>query len=342
MSLSKTKVLFLNVNRDGWHSGNMVYDMRAVQHACDTTMYGPGWPEYRTTSLPEIISQVYGSGKPDLIYSYFTPNERVGDVYMQHYKIPEALRNFPTDFQKVTGIPKIFALSDFWARRPEKYERDLDGAGFNHCFACFAPPYSNPKHFYKFFSQNIRNQMEFVGYPRCIDKDCYKDYKLSKKYNVITVGAMWRFYPLRMHMHNYMKQNASSHGITYKNYPHCGTNFSHSGFVREKYAQAINEASMLASCGGKYHLAMNKIFEAMACRAVYVGEKPYGANELHLVAGTNYIAVSKYDFVDMIRHYLGRPQRLAEIADNAQETFLRYHTIEKRAEDFNILLERHL
>jgi hypothetical protein len=109
MPYSNTKVLLLNVNREGWHSGNMIYDMECVKRACDTQIYGPGWPNYQHSDLGDIVRQVYGDGKPDVIYSYFTPNERVGDVYIKHYGIPERLHRFPTEFSKV-DVPKVFAF----------------------------------------------------------------------------------------------------------------------------------------------------------------------------------------------------------------------------------------
>jgi hypothetical protein len=334
MSISKIKLLLLNVNRDGWHSGNMIYDMMSVQEACDTKLYGPGFPNYKTTDLREIISMLYGSDKPDIIYSYFTPNERVGDVYMTHYNIDESLRYFPTHFQEVNGILKIFALSDFWARKPSQYSSALSGSTFTHCFCCFAPPYSSEKDFYSFFDDNIRKEIKFIGHPRCVDGNCYKDYSVSKEYDVITVGAMWHFYPFRVAMHNYLSKNADVMGIKYKNYPHCGVNFSHSTFVREKYAKAINASKMLVSCGGKYHLAMNKIFESMGCGTVYVGEKPYGEEELHLEDGVNYISVNSHNFFDKIKYYLNSPVELKGIVANALETFKSHHTIEARAEEF--------
>jgi hypothetical protein len=339
MALSNIKVLLLNVNREGWHSGNMIYDMQAVQEACDTICYGPGWPNYKYSDVNKIIKQLYGDGKPDFIYSYFTEGEAVRDCYMQHYKINPSLGTFHYGLKEVKGVKKIFALSDFWARKPKQFAKALIGSTFEYCFACFAPPYSNPDQFFSFFNEQVRNEIKFVGYPRCVDKNCFKDYGLPKKYDVITLGAMWHFYPLRVHMHNFLKDHHNEVGINYKNYPHCGTDFNHTNFVREEYAKVINGSRMLASCGGKYHVAMNKIFESMGCGTVYVGEKPWGAEELHLKDGENYIAVTAENFVDRIRYYLDRPDEIKVIADNAKKIFEKYHNIQARAVDFVKLLE---
>jgi len=334
MPLSNTKVLLLNVNRDGWHSGNMIYDMEAVKRACDVKFYGPGWPDYIYNDMGKIINQLYGDGKPDIIYSYFTEGERVRDCYIQQYRIPENLRIFYTNMQAAKGILKIFALSDFWARNPHQFSHDLNNSGYQYCFSCFAPPYSNPKDFFAFFDENIRKQMKFIGYPRCVDKECFKDYGLPKKFDVITLGAMWHFYAFRVFVHSYLSHNYQGMGITYHNYPHCGIDFSHNDFVRDKYAKAINEAKMMASCGGRYHVAYNKIFEAMGCGTAYVGEKPYGEAELHMKDGENYIAVTASNLREKILYYLNHENELQNIIRNGRDTFLRYHHIDARAEDF--------
>ncbi len=334
--LSKFKILLLNVNRDGWHSGNMIYDMEVIKKACDTKIYGPGWPEYKNVDIREIIKQLYGDDKPDIIYSYFYNNERVGDTYMQHYQIPETSRFFPTHLEKIRDITKIFAISDFWQQKDQAL---IGQSNFQYCFGCFVPPYSNPKDFYAFFSEENQKKMKFIPCPRCIDRDCYKDYGLFKKYDVISVGAMWHFYPLRVFMHNYLTQYAEKLGIRYRNYPHCGINFSHNDFVREKYAMTINGSKMLISCGGRYHVAMNKIFEAMGCNTAYVGEKPYGEEELHLRDGYNYIAVAGEDFIGKIQHYLKSEDALSYITKNAKDTFEKYHHIDARANDFEKLIK---
>ena len=339
MTLSKTKVLLLNVNREGWHSGNMIYDMEAIKRACDTKMYGPGWPDYRSTDLKEIISQLYGSDKPDVIYSYFTPNERVRSVYQEQYEIPDNLMNFPHNLDKIDTI-KIFALSDFWARKAHQYTEALTNSTFQYCFCCFAPPYSNPKHFFAFFDKKLQKQMKFVGYPRCVDKDCFKDYGLPKEYDIITLGAMWRFYPLRVQIHQYLQKHYAELGIRYHNYPHCGVDFKHSSFVRDNYAKAINQSKMLASCGSRFNLLMNKTFEAMGCNTLYIGSKPYGEKELHLRDGWNYVAVNQFDFVEKIQHLLKNDLERQVIIRNAQATFQKYHHIDARAQDFVKLINQ--
>ena len=339
MPFSDIKVLLLNVNRKGWHSGNMIYDMEAVTRACDTKMYGPGWPGYKHTNVTKIIKQLYGDDKPDVIYSYFTEDEQVRDCYMQHYNLPPHLGKFHHGLKDVNGVVKIFALSDFWSRKPKKYAKDLIGSTFQYCFACFAPPYSNPKDFFSFFNEEVRKEIQFIGYPRCVDKECFRDYNQPKQYDVISLGAMWHFYPLRVKMHRYLQGNHQKLNIKYKNYAHCGVDFSHSSFVRDEYAKAINSSKMLISCGSKYHVAMNKIFESMGCGTVYVGEKPWGAEELHLKDGQNYIDVNGDNFVEKIKYYLDHPSELILIADNAKATFEKYHHIDARAKDFVKLLE---
>jgi len=334
MSISNIKILLLNVNRTGWHSGNMIYDMECIKQACDTKIYGPGWPEYKYNDIREIIKQLYGSDKPDIIYSYFTPNERVGDVYMTHYKIDESLRFFPINLDKISGIRKIFGLSDFWARRPEQFSKDLRGSTFEYCFCCYTPPYSNPKDFYAFFDDQIRKEIKFIAHPRCVEKNCFRNYGLPKEHDVITVGSMCNFYPLRNLMHGYLLHNCDRMNIKYHNYPHCGTNFTHSDFVRDKYAMAINSSKILVSCGGRYHLAFNKIFEAMGCKTLYVGEKPYGEKELHLEDGINYVAVDSRNFVEKIMYYLNNSKETNCIINKADETFRTYHCIEVRAAEF--------
>jgi len=338
VNISKTKILLLNVNREGWHSGNMIYDMMAVQKACDTTIYGPGNPGYDSVDLIEIISKLYGNDKPDIIYSYFTPNERVRDVYQKHYKIPEALMNFPKNLDKIKTL-KIFALSDFWARRPDQYAKDLIGSTFQYCFCCFTPPYSNPRDFWSFFNNDVRKEIKFVAYPRCVDKNCFKEYGLEKKYDIITLGVLSHFYPLRSWMHNFLSQNSSKMNIKYKNHPRCGAEFRHNDFVREKYAMAINSSKMMASCGGRYHLAFNKIFESMGCGTAYIGERPYGEQELHMQDGYNYIAVSPNNFTSKIMEYLKNPEQLKKIVHNARDTFEKYHHIDSRAMDFVKIIE---
>lgn len=324
------KILLLNVNRTGWHSGNMIYDMEAIKKAGDTKVYGPGWDGYVNTDIREIIKQLYGNDKPDIIYSYFYENERVESAYLTHYKIPERLANFPIGLNKVNDIPKIFAISDFWHKKNQNL---LLASGFSHCIGCFCPPYSNSKDFFSFFSEEFRKKVKFIPLPRCIDKNCFKDYGLEKKYDVVSLGAIWHFYPLRLFMHGVLAANHEKLGIKYKNYPHCGSEFSHSNFVREEYAKAINGSKILVSCGGRYHVAYNKIFEAMACNTVYVGERPYGEKELHMEDGYNYVAVDHANFVEKIMHYLKNENELKKIADNGKSTFEQYHHIDARAKE---------
>lgn len=345
MPLTDYKMLLLNVNRTGWHSGNMIYDMQVLDKACNVVNYGPGWNNYEHTDIDKIISQVYGDNLPDIIYSYFTPNQLVSDVYNSHYRIPESLWRFPTNMHALTqgrykDIKRAFAVSDFWARSPGKWIEDMKGSNFQYCFSCFTPPLSKDEHFYQFINPSIMGNPVFVCLARCVDKDCFKDYGMKKQQDIITLGSMCNFYKFRRSMHGMLARHTLSSDIRYKNYPHCGTNFHHSGFVREEYAKAINQSLSLASCGGRYHLYFNKIFESWGCNTAYIGEKPYGAEFLHMEDGFNYIAVTQENFMDKVGYYMEHKDELSEIAHNGRETFLKYHHLDARAQDAANLLDQ--
>jgi hypothetical protein len=330
------KLLLLNVNRSGWHSGNMIYDMDAIKKSCDVKIYGPGWPDYNHNNIQDIVHQLYGDDKPDFIYSYFYDNETVQGVYMDHYKIPGELGVFPTGLEKIKDIVKIFAISDFWHK---KDLNKLNRSEFQYCIGCFVPPYSNPNDFYGFFDRSFINNTKFLPLPRCIDESCFRNYGLERNQDVITMGSMINFYPLRRYFHEELSAKASLLGIRYKNYPHCGVNFSHSGFTREKYAQAISQSKMMISCGGRYHLAFNKIFESMGCKTLYVGEKFYGEKELHMEDGKNYVAVNKENFMDKILYYKKHENESIDIIKNAKDTLLQHHTIDKRGAELSLILK---
>lgn len=345
MPLTKYKILLLNVNRSGWHSGNMLYDMEVIKQTCDTVIYGPGWDNYKYTDIREIINQTYGEDKPDMIYTYFTPNERIGDVYIQHYKIPKNLWTFPTGMESLTqgkykDIKRAFAVSDFWARTPEKWGEDLKNTNFQYCFSCFTPPLSRREDFFRFLNPTVMENPTYVALARCVDKACFKDYEQHKEDDIITLGSMCNFYGFRRWMHVTLATHCPSRSINYRNYPHCGANWSHSGFIREEYAQAINKSRALASCGGKYHLYFNKIFESWGCNTAYIGEKPFGEENLHMVDGENYISVNQNNFLEKVDYYMGHKDELAKIASNGRDTFLKHHTLEARAEDLARILKQ--
>jgi len=178
----------------------------------------------------------------------------------------------------------------------------------------------------------------YVPLARCVDKECFKDYELEKEHDIITLGSMCNFYSFRKFMHSTLSSWSPQNNVKYKNYPHCGTNFSHSGFVREEYAKAINKAKILASCGGRYHLPFNKIFEAWGCKTMYLGEKPHGESFLNMVDGYNYVAVTREDFVDKVEYYLANPNEIEEIAKNGYNTFLEFHHLDARANDMAMML----
>lgn len=335
------KALILSTNRTGFHSQNKMYDHEVVARATEAKYYGPGFPGFdQRSNIWEIVYSIFPGSQPDVICSWYTPREEIKDIYYSHFHIDASHRNRGFPEIMPNGFLNIYMLSDFWHRNQREWEKGLLKSGFRYCFCCFAPPYCDEEIFNSFFNQSVRDEIRFVGLPRCVDKEIYKDYGGEKIYDVITVGNLGsHFYPFRKWAHQTLMQNAPKMGITYTNFPHSGFGYHHNGFVGEKYARAINASKILISCGGKYHLAMNKIFEAMGCGTLYCGPKPAGAEQLHLKDGFNYVAVTENDFLEKIHYYVKHDAQRQQIINNAKQTYLQCHHIDARSEDFKQLIE---
>ena len=340
--LRDVKVLLLVMNREGWHSANLLYDIEVWKRACITEVYGPGFQNYKTNQIGQVIRQIYGDSEPNIILSLFTPNEPVKDACIEKFCIPKQLWIFPVGLETlITNATRIFWTSDFWSGERREFAKVLPPAKFDYCIGCFVPPYSNPKDFYSFFGEKLKQSLTFMPLPRCVDANCFTIYDIERKYDIISTGHMApKFYPFRSLMRRTFEKKQNELGIKFHHYLHCKNGYEHNGFVREEYAKAIATGKILASGNSKYQVAMNKIFESMGCGTIYMGNRPHGHKQLHLDDGINCLFVTKNNFIDVAQSILKQPQKMEEMSRNSHSTFLEHHSIEARAKDCAKLVDR--
>lgn len=330
------KILFLAENYKNWIASTLYYEQKAIQNILPgSVFYGPGF-QCRNSYVPEIMSEIYGLSKPDVIFCYINEkrllNKPMPNEISSRYAIPESLKVFPTGLHKVT-VPRIAWINDFWHCTRQEWDRILIGNGFDMAFATYCPPFIRRDIFNRFFSKKVQEKVIFVPWPRAVATDTFTDYKLKKIYDLVLLGAMdENFYPLRIKMHNAFSKlkNIQYYQKSHPGYRFCGKN----DLVGSKYAELINQSRIFASCTGKYNIPFIKIYEALACGSLLMCDSPQGAEYLGLKEKENYLPVNEKNFIDIALDYLAKPETCDEISRNGLDLIAKKHTVEIRAKQF--------
>ncbi len=102
--------------------------------------------------------------------------------------------------------------------------------------------------------------------------------------------------------------------------------------IRDNYAKFLSHSRIFIFDSSVYNYALMKYTEGLACKTLVMAPRPHDAEDLHFVAGENFVEVNEANFLDKIRYYLRNEEERNEISENGMKTVLKYHTLEKRGE----------
>jgi len=334
----KPRILFLAVNFDNWVASTIFHEQEAISRKMQGSIfYGPGY-RYDINYVPDIIKETFGFDMPDAIFCYINEHQLLGEPMskeiISQYSLEGDLRVYPRGLRD-TSIPKIAWINDFWHCSRDEWDEILLGNGFEIAFCTYCPPFVSQQVFNSFFSRHVQEAVRFVPWPRAINPEIFKDYGVSKDYDVTLLGAMDEsFYPLRTKMHREFSKQ--SH-LSYFSQAHPGYQFFSQGsaLTGEAYAKVISRSRIFASCTSKYKIPFIKLYEILACQTMLMCDRPTGAEYLGLKEGENYVEVSMDNFLETTKRYLNDHDEIDRIAKNGRDLFLARHTVDIRADEFS-------
>ncbi|MCE5324691.1 glycosyltransferase [bacterium] len=336
-NLSVPRILFLGINSSGWFFQNLWHLQQKILNLMPgSIIYGPGF-QYTNNYVPEIISERFGDCLPDAVFCFITERRLLGEpfdeAHCRRYGLEGDLTVFPRGL-KDTKLPKIMWITDFWSCTRDEWDHILLGNGFDFALSTCCPPFGSRAVFDRFFSQRVQEAVRFVPWPHSISTELFRDYGLPKLYDVTLLGLLAeKYYPLRTAM---AKAFADERAITYFSNAHPGYDYisSTEALVGEAYAKVLNQSRIFASCTGIYGIAFQKIYEAMASKAVMLCDRPYGAEYLGFIDRENYLVVTENNFIEVAKHYLRYPDELDRISANGRSLVENCHSVDVRAAEF--------
>lgn len=338
------KVLALAINFEGFTVATLFHEQCALKQKVESLggkffLYGPGY-DYPTGDVSAYVDRLTAAGdRPDVILCYLSERrffEPLPEEFCSRFSLSGAKREFPRGLEKVSGIPKVIWINDFWHMSPPEWEWTLLRHGFTHALATYAPPFLRESDFRATFPESVREKVSFHPVSRGISPEIFTDYGEDRDLDVTLLGARNEFYPLREYFHQSL---AHQSWFRYFNADHPGYGYDQQATLcGQAYARVLSRSRIFVSCTGRYLLPFIKIYEVLACGALLMCDRPCGADAIGLVDGETYVQVDQANFMERLHHYLNHEQQRARIAAAGRELFLDRHTTERNAQRIHAIL----
>ncbi len=171
-------------------------------------------------------------------------------------------------------------------------------------------------------------------FPWSIDTTIFKDYGFPMIYDVMASGVISKAYPLRYKIMDFIN-SAKDIRVHRMRYPIISM-FGNCGGLNtmERYAKLLSVSRELVFGASIWLQSLQKYFEGMASNCIVLSQKPHDADFLHFVSGKNFVAVNENNLEDEIRYYLDNESERKKVVRNGNSTIRKYHTLDKRIDQF--------
>ena len=186
-----------------------------------------------------------------------------------------------------------------------------------------------------FFQEGIKAKKVLFPWSLCEERWKYSE---AKDNDVTTLGtSVESMYPLRADIRKSLPlpyKTISGNIPVHIKRDNNALKKKHKGiYVGESYINALQRSKVMLTDASRYGCPVKKYFEAIATGCLLMADRPNHADEIGLVAGENYVEISKDNWREKLDYYLANETERLKITRNARELFERKHTNKVRAKE---------
>ncbi len=302
--------------------------LTGLRSCFNVKFFGVGREGYFDThAVQEVISKLYGSNSPDIIF--------------EDCEVDNKSRIVPR-FKDISNFEGVYCvnLCDFWnilSEQVENYINSIIEYEVDYIVSYFPHP------LYIFEYTEIHNKLIYS--PPTVDPSIFNDWKMNKEYDVGFLAAGTQtpspYYPERWKIY---KQLLDRVDLRFLHAEHpckgLGSFFLKSPhpLVGKNFSRHINACRGFINTGGIYKTPNARTVEIMASASTLFAFEHFDLGALHLEDGVNYVCIDEDNALDKIDYYLARPDECVRIGNAAYETAMKYHTGVTRAQEFKSML----
>ena len=175
-----------------------------------------------------------------------------------------------------------------------------------------------------------------IWFPHSVNIDIFKDYGLSKQYNLLQTGAIYPIYKIRNTVKSYFERNP------YKGYRYIPRPNDFTGGrkwpVGVDYAKELNKAWFVLCCGAEVEYSVMKFFEIPSCASVIYSNYFDELGDLGFIPDKNMVVIDISNITGQIESLLQDKDNLRQIIKNGQDLIISNYTTKIQAKNMIELL----
>lgn len=175
----------------------------------------------------------------------------------------------------------------------------------------------------------FEHKMEW--FPHFVNTGIYKDFGLNKDIDLLMMGAVNKFYPLREKI---IKSYSKDPCFVYHHHPGY-KDFSEKeereNFIGYRYAKEINRAKIFFTCPSILNYPVIKYFEALACKTLLLAPTFKELEDLGFIPGYHFVPINEKNFKEKAEYYLENETERSKIAEQGYQFIHQKHSVKIRA-----------
>lgn len=174
------------------------------------------------------------------------------------------------------------------------------------------------------------NKMEW--FPHFVNIELCKDYGLEKDINLLMMGAVNDYYPLRKKIIESYKGNEDFVYHSHPGYRKFDEKEGNQIFIDQKYAQEINRAKIIFTCPSVLNYPVIKYFEALACKTLLLAPTFNELEDLGFIPGFHFVPIGEDNFKEKAAYFLTGEEERQKIVDQGYNFIRQRHSVKLRTE----------
>lgn len=174
------------------------------------------------------------------------------------------------------------------------------------------------------------NKMEWL--PHFVNTEVCKDYGLKKTINLLMMGAVNDFYPLRQKILQDYKERTDFIYHSHPGYREFSKEEEKQLYIGKKYAKEINKSKIFFTCPSVFEYPVKKYFQALACKSLLLAPTFKELEDLGFIPGIHFVAINENNFKDKAAYYLTNVNDREQITEQGYQFVHQNHSLQFRAQ----------